>query len=135
MHFDPDSGADISVDEPDAGRERCVRACYDCLLSYSNQRVHDMIDRHLVRDMMLRLASSVVDRSAVQEQKSFGQPQNPRAAEFVTWLGTRGLRLPDAVDGDAEGTRPDLISIRKIQSTEAGCRRRFRPYSRARLTS
>ena len=86
-----------------------MRACYDCLLSYSNQRLHDMIDRHLVRDVMLRLASSVVDRSAVQEQGSFGQPENPGAAQFVTWLSSRGLRLPDAVDSDAEGTRPDLI--------------------------
>ena len=27
----------------------------------------------------------------------------------MAWLRARGLRLPDAVDGDAEGTRPDLI--------------------------
>ena len=60
MHFDPDTGADTSGDEPGTGQERCVRACYDCLLSYGNQRIHDMIDRHLVRDLMLRLASATV---------------------------------------------------------------------------
>ena len=74
MHFDPDTGADVSADEPDAGRERCVRACYDCLLSYSNQRVHDMIDRHLVRDLMLRLASAAVDRRPSRSRDHSRQP-------------------------------------------------------------
>jgi len=27
----------------------------------------------------------------------------------VAWLGSRDLRLPDEVDREAEGTRPDLI--------------------------
>ncbi|MGI8450658.1 MAG: DEAD/DEAH box helicase [Streptosporangiaceae bacterium] len=109
MHFDPDSGADLSADEPSAGRERCVRACYDCLLSYGNQRVHDMINRHLVRDLMLRLVRAEVDRPAAQRPRPLAEPGSRRAAEFVAWLSARELRLPDAVDGDVHGTRPDLI--------------------------
>ena len=109
MHFDPDTGADVSADEPGTGRERCVRACYDCLLSYGNQRVHEMIDRHLVRDLMLKLATAEMNRHAAQEQEPSGQPDNPRAAQFVAWLRSRDLRLPDDVDRDAAGTRPDLI--------------------------
>jgi superfamily II DNA/RNA helicase len=109
MHFDPDSGADLSTDEPAAGRERCVRACYDCLLSYGNQRVHEMINRHLVRDLMLRLTVAAVNNPAAQRPEPSADPQNPRAAEFVTWLRSRDLRLPDTADSDAEGTRPDLI--------------------------
>jgi uncharacterized protein DUF1998 len=109
MHFDPDTGADMSANEPGAGRERCVRACYDCLLSYGNQRVHEMINRHLVRDLMLRLASATVDRPATQQQQPSTPPGNPRAAEFAAWLASRDLRLPDDVDSDAEGTHPDLI--------------------------
>jgi hypothetical protein len=109
MHFDPDSGADLSVDEPGAGRERCVRACYDCLLSYGNQRVHEMINRHLVRDLMLRLTVAAVSNPAAQRLEPSADTQNPRAAEFVAWLRSRDLRLPDTVDRDAEGTRPDLI--------------------------
>ena len=34
MHFDPVTGEDRSRNEP--GRERCVLACYECLLSYAN---------------------------------------------------------------------------------------------------
>ena len=109
MHFDPDTGADVSADEPAAGRERCVRACYDCLLSYGNQRVHEMINRHLVRDLMLSLASATVTSPATQQQAPPAQPANPRAADLVAWLAARDLRLPDTVDGDAAGTRPDLI--------------------------
>ncbi len=98
MHFDPDTGADTSGDEPGTGQERCVRACYDCLLSYGNQRVHEMIDRHLVRDLMLRLASATVEREAAADPGSSARPENPVAAEFVAWLASRGLRLPDEVD-------------------------------------
>ena len=58
MHFDPASGADRSGSAAGGGQERCVRACYDCLLSYGNQGMHEMIDRHLVRDLMLRLAAA-----------------------------------------------------------------------------
>jgi len=108
MHFDPETGADTSGDEPGTGQERCVRACYDCLLSYGNQRVHDMIDRHLVRDLMLRLAAATVERERTTDQES-AQPENPVAAEFVAWLAARGLRLPDDADSETEGTRPDLI--------------------------
>jgi hypothetical protein len=109
MHFNPETGADTSNDEPGAGQERCVRACYDCLLSYGNQRVHDMIDRYLVRDLMLRLASAAVERETAETPGSSARPENPVAAEFVAWLAARGLRLPDAADTEAQGTRPDLI--------------------------
>ncbi|MGO9294510.1 MAG: DUF1998 domain-containing protein, partial [Streptosporangiaceae bacterium] len=109
MHFDPDSGADLSTDEPGAGRERCVRACYDCLLAYGNQRVHEMINRHLVRDLMLRLAAAAVDSPATLREESGAKPENTSAAEFLAWLRSRDLRLPEDVDRDTEGTQPDLI--------------------------
>jgi hypothetical protein len=109
MHFDPETGADLSANEPAAGRERCVRACYDCLLSYGNQRLHEMINRHLVRDLMLRLAATAVDRPAAEGPASSAEPENPRAAEFVAWLHSRDLRLPDDADRETAGTRPDLI--------------------------
>ncbi len=110
MHFDPATGADLSVDEPAAGRERCVRACYDCLLSYGNQRFHEMIDRHLVLDLMLRLSTATVSSPATRaDGPPAGEPRNPRAAEFAAWLRARDLRLPDEVDREAEGAWPDLI--------------------------
>ncbi len=53
MHFDPDTGEDRRP--ADDEQEGCARACYDCLLSYYNQRHHAILDRRLVRDLLLAL--------------------------------------------------------------------------------
>lgn len=39
-------------------RSECARACYDCLLSYRNQRDHPRLNRHLVRDFLRALSES-----------------------------------------------------------------------------
>ncbi|RME75099.1 MAG: DUF1998 domain-containing protein, partial [Chloroflexi bacterium] len=63
-HFTPDGQdtrpPDNTPPSPDVGegtgvREHCARACYDCLLSYTNQYDHLLLDRHLVRDLLLKL--------------------------------------------------------------------------------
>jgi hypothetical protein len=43
-------------------RVGCARACYDCLLSYRNQRDHPLLDRHTVRDLLLALAAGETHR-------------------------------------------------------------------------
>ena len=110
MHFDPDSGADLSADEPGAGRERCVRACYDCLLSYGNQRVHEMIDRHLVRDLMLRLTAASGEQPGRPAARAIRRTGRIRGRPS-SWPGSAHATCacPTTVDRDAEGTRPDLI--------------------------
>ena len=133
LHFDPASGEDRAVAATPSGEEPCVRACYDCLLSYGNQGVHDKIDRHLVKDILMRLSTSTVVRtdgarpgapaaaenpqSDSEDTGSAGPPESshpsaPRseaARDFIAWLAAQGLRLPDEVDATAEGARPDLI--------------------------
>ena len=54
-HFAPD-GTDLH--RADGAREDCAAACYDCLLSYSNQTEHSILDRFAVRDTLLMLAQS-----------------------------------------------------------------------------
>jgi superfamily II DNA/RNA helicase len=125
MHFDPDTGEDLSVDKPD--RERCVRACYDCLLSYSNQTLHEQINRHLVRDLILKLASAQVEKASVRGAKSENPkpkdqserkrltlpapPDSPESPEdrFVAWLSANGHRTPDGFGDEVAGVCPDLI--------------------------
>ena len=125
MHFDPDTGEDKSADEPD--RERCMRACYDCLLSYSNQTLHEQINRHLVRDFMLKLASAQVAKAPVSQSKTEkpkteDQPERipltPSAhpdsqglpeERFVAWLTANGYRSPDGFGDEIAGVCPDLI--------------------------
>jgi hypothetical protein len=112
MHFDPETGEDRSRDDPASGRERCVRACYECLLSYGNQGIHEQIDRRLVRDLMLRLAAATVKREGQakdQPHDAAPQPAGPLAAAFIEWLRTHDLRLPDDADQEIGGVCPDLI--------------------------
>jgi very-short-patch-repair endonuclease len=58
-HFDPDTGEDRQ--RAPRAREDCTAACYDCLLSYANQSDHRLVDRHLVRDLLLILAGAGAD--------------------------------------------------------------------------
>ena len=46
-HFDPDTLADLR--RAPRAREDCEAACYDCLLSYTNQPDHQLVDRMLIR--------------------------------------------------------------------------------------
>jgi hypothetical protein len=47
----------FAIDE----KPSCVRACYECLLSYRNQFDHPLLDRHGILPMLRQLASSVVE--------------------------------------------------------------------------
>jgi ATP-dependent helicase YprA (DUF1998 family) len=102
-HFDPDTGKDTGGDLDGTG-ERCARACYDCLLSYSNQGSHLLIDRHLARDLLLACARSRTSQQdrrdpdeaweAVQDKVSGHRGRR----EFASWLREMEYRRPDEVE-------------------------------------
>lgn len=114
-HFDPDTGEDRSTAE--AGSERCEKACYDCLLSYGNQFEHTAIDRHLIRDLLLRFAGAQTSVSASD------LPRGEHADELLAacdtdlerdWLQVLmagDFRLPDAAQPLLESARcrPDFL--------------------------
>src|SRR6185437_1088322 len=52
-HFDPATG-----EEMEGWKDICSRGCYDCLLSYSNQPWHAVINRHAIRDYLMALSRS-----------------------------------------------------------------------------
>lgn len=114
-HFDPETGEDRGHAE--GARERCERACYDCLLSYGNQHWHSLIDRHAVRDLLLRLTHATVTAGAGGrsrgEQRGILEDLADSSLEkrFVQWLDTEGLRLPDRgqVTVEEAQARPDLV--------------------------
>ena len=94
-HFDPATGDDV----PDG----CSRACYNCLLSYSNQRDHAVLDRHSVRDFLLALAGSATTRRVAQrsyeEQYAWLAERLDRRSDLeralLVHLFESGHRLPD----------------------------------------
>lgn len=61
-HFDPDTGEDLGMAKN--AKEPCEAACYDCLLSYYNQRDHRLVDRHEVAPMLSGWAAAKVETSS-----------------------------------------------------------------------
>lgn len=107
-HFDPLTGAN----QPEQAGE-CVRACYHCLLSYSNQPEHAHLNRHAVRDLLLSLTHDTVTQTAgnaaTELDALLAQTDSPFAREVLTFLHATNRRLPDAVEPDKAGVRPHLF--------------------------
>jgi len=109
-HFDPDTGADLGLDQ------ECGIACYHCLLSYGNQRYHPLLNRLLLRDLLLAwrgidvlVAGHLVSRADLRDELKKLSGSTLETA-FVDWLYDHGYRLPDkaqvlVADGLA---RPDF---------------------------
>ena len=114
-HFDPDTGDDLGRAE--GAREDCEAACYDCLLSYFNQRHHPLLDRHLIKDYLLALRDAQVVISP--EAKPRGEHlqtllnlcQSDLERQWLTYLDQNGYRLPSGAQPFIEAchTRPDFI--------------------------
>jgi superfamily II DNA/RNA helicase len=112
MHFAPD-GSEVPR-EPG-----CARACYDCLLSYSNQREHRLLNRHLVRDFMVALSGSRTEAFAGKRppNEQFQwllerlDPNSTFEREFLEYLHKHHFRLPDDAQTQPEPTvycQPDF---------------------------
>jgi len=96
-HFDSNAGSELP-----GWAERCGRACYDCLLSYSNQPAHPLIDRHLIRDFLLRLLSSKTTKRTKRnrdEQYAWLEERRDQNSslerDFLKLLYETDRRLPD----------------------------------------
>ena len=94
-----------SVNEMNSGEteiEACAIACYECLLTYSNQLEHRRIDRHLIRDYLHLLASATTiperERSPDEQYRWLARLVDPNSSlerEFLRFLRDNRLRLPD----------------------------------------
>jgi very-short-patch-repair endonuclease len=114
-HFDPDTGVDLR--RAPGAKEDCEAACYDCLMSYYNQMDHELLDRQLVRDLLLELAGSTLEASPVgvdraehlRQLKALCESELER--EWLDFLEENNLRLPDAAQQLIEScqTRADFV--------------------------
>jgi ATP-dependent helicase YprA (DUF1998 family) len=116
IHVDPDTGEDL--DRAEGAHERCELGCYDCLLSYTNQRYHTRVDRHAAVGVLRALACSrtLPDRfpaAAPQETAAAlaAEVGTPAGRAFVEWLRESGHRLPDRASAAVvdEGVVPHLV--------------------------
>ena len=110
-HFDAD-GQESSPGD-------CTAACYDCLLAYENQPVHHLLDRRLVRDLLLRLSRARVTSGGIGESReeqyqrlrSTADPASSLEREFLDFLYEQELRLPDQAQyrpSDEVHVQPDF---------------------------
>jgi very-short-patch-repair endonuclease len=113
LHFDPDTGADWGKAEH--ATEPCSQACYDCLLSYSNQWDHQSLDRHCVVELLQKLAHATLEVGAGGEERAdvlsrLEKESNGLEKEFLHFLDAHGYRLPDTAQQLVEGyyVRPDF---------------------------
>jgi very-short-patch-repair endonuclease len=96
-HFDPETGEDR------AEKDTCAKACYRCLLSYSNQPDHRQLDRFLIRDFLLPLRRASTKRTvggrSYEDQYQWllerRDPSSSLEARFLKELIDRRRRLPD----------------------------------------
>jgi very-short-patch-repair endonuclease len=98
-------------------REDCEAACYDCLLSYYNQRYHEELDRRLIRDLLLAATQSMTamapgaathaDHLATLLRMSGSTLEE----EWLRFLEAHHLNLPTRAQPliAEAGTRPDFI--------------------------
>ncbi|WP_221322818.1 protein kinase [Actinoplanes sp. L3-i22] len=114
-HFD-DEGNDLGGEHPD---RPCARGCYECLLTYGNQLDHSAIDRHSVRELLLRIAGAEALDTGRGESRSeqlarlTDQADSSLEEQFLAWLKARGHRLPDETQhlvGSALA-RPDFVYL------------------------
>lgn len=114
-HFDPDSGDDLR--RAPRAKEDCEAACYDCLLSYANQREHAILDRKLAKPILtaLRSADVVASPTGSSRDSHFDYLlklcESELEQEWLHFLDEYGLRLPSKAQSymnECE-TRPDFL--------------------------
>ena len=97
-HFDPETGDDAREHDPD----RCSVACYECLLTYSNQLHHRHINRRLLPGFLRLLASARTVPSRERDRdahfrwlEGLVDPGSSLEREFLRYLYDANIRLPD----------------------------------------
>lgn len=102
-HFDPATRTDTKPGEP--------KASYDNLLSYYNQPMHDVIDRHSVKGALELLMICTPDSSSTagntDEQFRYLLDKLDKSSsteeKFVRYLYNNGIRLPDKTQVNIPG--------------------------------
>ncbi len=116
---DGDDIRDVSTEMAhEEGRDDpCVAACYDCLLSYTNQRYHDDLDRRLLPDLLQPWLDATVEAGGggrshgEQFEVLLAECESELERDFLRFLHQHGYALPDQAQRFLQnfGTRPDFF--------------------------
>jgi very-short-patch-repair endonuclease len=113
-HFDPDTGEDRR--RAFGAVEDCEAACYDCMMSYGNQRDHSLLDRQAIHELLMKLKGARVSASPVglpraeHLKRLMNQAGSELEREWLRFLDDRDLHLPTKAQVFMESckTRPDF---------------------------
>ena len=98
----------------------CERACYDCLMSYYNQREHGLLNRHVVLPWFESRTSLTLDLESPQESDDEQRYKQLKSAcdsgleiEVLDAIKDAGFELPNEAqktiyDGDEPIAKPDF---------------------------
>jgi very-short-patch-repair endonuclease len=112
-HFNPETGEDQKRG-PEA-REDCEVACYDCLLSYYNQPDHKHLDRHLIKDVLMRFQRATIKCSPVELNRSAhlealkARCDSNLERQWLAYLDERGHKLPSSAQKLLLDIKPDFL--------------------------
>lgn len=114
-HFDPDMGADLR--RAPGAKEDCEAACYNCLMSYGNQRDHSLLDRQIIKNLLRSLAGSQVATAPGGATRSahleilMNQAGSNLEREWLQYLEDNDFRLPSRAQVLVSqcNTQPDFI--------------------------
>lgn len=102
---------------PEGRRDPCEAACYECLLSYGNQRDHQLLDRHLIVEHLLALSRADLQGGGPAPQRLEELDRLKKTCdsdlerEWLDLLADHELALPTDAQRliEACGTRPDFL--------------------------
>jgi ATP-dependent helicase YprA (DUF1998 family)/very-short-patch-repair endonuclease len=114
-HFDTATLEDLRL--PPGGRHDCEAACYDCLMSYTNQPDHALLDRQLVRDVLDELRRAAVHPAPTELPREVHLDRLKRLCRsdlerrWLDLLEERNLALPTFTQRVIEecGAEPDFL--------------------------
>ncbi|MCK6591976.1 MAG: DUF1998 domain-containing protein [Polyangiaceae bacterium] len=114
-HFEPVTRQDLR--RAPRAREDCEAACYDCLLSYFNQREHELLDRKLLPDLLFQWMTGEVATSPAARPRDEQVDRLMRLTDselerrWLRMVAQMGLKLPSDAQALIEvcRARPDYL--------------------------
>jgi len=114
-HFNPETGEDLR--RAPRASEDCEAACYDCLLSYSNQREHPILDRKLLPPILLEWSRSHLTQEPISEtrqqctERLLKMCDSDLEKRWIHYLNAQEARLPDDSQSYLKegNTKPDFL--------------------------
>lgn len=114
-HFDPETGDDLR--RADNAEEDCEKACYNCLMTYRNQRDHKALDRKAIRQLLMDLTNAKVAASPGPLTRAEHRARLEKLCdsdlerEWLKFVDEANLDMPDAAQVKIDGhyVQPDFF--------------------------